>query len=212
MEYNTHKNALRLPEYGRNIQRLIEHAKTVEDRDERNKIALAIIDIMGLLNPHLKNVDDFKHMLWDHLFIMSDFDLDVDSPYPIPERETYKTKPAPFPYPEHTKVARHYGQNVVTLINKATELEEGDKKEEFTQCIANYMKIVYSQFNQNNVSDEIIKNDLQRLSKGLLSLDEETKLNKVKTNNNHRNNRNKNNRNNRNRNKNKNYRNRRKQY
>ena len=100
MEYNTERNHLTMKEYGRHIQRMVEHVLTIEDRQQRQQQAQVVIELMGFLNPHLKNVEDFRHLLWDHLFFVSDFKLDVDCPYPIPTRETYKQKPDPLPYPK----------------------------------------------------------------------------------------------------------------
>lgn len=198
MEYNSQRPFLVLKEYGRNIQKLIEHAIEIEDRAERQKVVNQIIHIMGNLNPHLKNVDDFNHLLWDHLHIMSDFRLDVDSPYPVPEKETLFAKPEKFPYPEKNDRFRHYGKNILTMIDKAIAMEDSEKKQLFAECIANYMKIVHNNWNRENVTDEIILNDLEVLSGGKLSLGGDTTLNRVKNvrkveNNNSRNNNNRNN-------------------
>lgn len=180
MDYNSQRPFLVLREYGRNIQKLIEHALTVEDRAERQKVVNHIIHVMGNLNPHLKNVDDFTHLLWDHLHIMSDFRLDVDSPYPLPLREELFAKPGKFDYPEKNQRFRHYGKNILTMIDKAIAMEESEKKQLFAECIANYMKIVHNNWNRENVTDEIILNDLHVLSNGKLSLGNDTTLNRVK--------------------------------
>lgn len=179
MEYNSQRNHLRLREYGRHIQNLVEHAITIKDKKERQNVANEIISIMGNLNPHLKNVDDFKHLLWDHLHIMADFKLDVDSPYPLPEKEVLFAKPARFYYPQKNRKYRHYGKNILTMINKASEMKDGDKKEGYTKCIANYMKKVHTDWNSETVTDETIFNDLQILSNDKLQLDGEVTLNKV---------------------------------
>jgi hypothetical protein len=180
MEYNSSRPILILKEYGRNIQKLIEHALTIDDKAERQKVVNQIIHIMGNLNPHLKNVEDFNHLLWDHLHIMSDFKLDVDSPYPVPEKETLYAKPQKFDYPQKNERFRHYGKNIMSMIDKAIAMEDEEKKQLFAECIANYMKIVHNNWNRENVTDEIILNDLQTLSGGKLSLGDETTLNKVK--------------------------------
>jgi hypothetical protein len=180
MEYNSSRPTLILKEYGRNIQRLIEHALSIDDKAERQKVVNQIIHIMGNLNPHLRNVEDFTHLLWDHLHIMSDFKLDVESPYPIPERETLYAKPDKFDYPEKNERYRHYGKNILTMIDKAIVMEDLEKKQSYAECIANYMKIVHNNWNRENVTDEIILNDLEVLSGGKLSLGGETTLNKVK--------------------------------
>ena len=128
MEYNTQRGHLRLKEYGRHIQNLVEYAITITEKEKRQDVVDHIVHIMGNLNPHLKNVEDFKHLLWDHLHIMADFSLDVESPYPLPEKEVLFAKPAPFPYPEKNTRFRHYGKNISSMIEKASEMEEGDKK------------------------------------------------------------------------------------
>src|SRR3954462_184451 len=125
MDYNTDLPQLIIPEYGRNIQKMLDFAITVEDREERNKVARAIIDVMGELNPHLRDVTDFKHKLWDHLFIISDFHLDVDSPYPKPTRETFQTKPELPKYPSKDSRYKHYGQAGENIIAKAKEYPDG---------------------------------------------------------------------------------------
>jgi hypothetical protein len=197
MEYNSQRGFLRLKEYGRHIQNLVEHAISLENKEERQDVVNHIINIMGNLNPHLKNVDDFKHLLWDHLHIMADFKLDVDSPYPLPSKEVLFAKPEKFYYPVKVNRFRHYGKNIISMIDKATEMEEGDKKQGYTKCIANYMKIVHNNWNNETVTDETILNDLSILSKDQLHLGDETTLNKVAptkkkfTNNNNRNSRHK---------------------
>lgn len=179
MEYNSQRGFLRLREYGRHIQNLVEHAISIPERDKRQDVVDHIIHIMGNLNPHLKNVDDFKHLLWDHLHIMADFKLDVDSPYPLPQKEVLFAKPGRFEYPEKNSKYRHYGKNILSMIEKAIEMEESEKKVAFTKCIANYMKIVHNNWNSETVTDETIINDLQILSKKQLSLSEGVTLNKV---------------------------------
>lgn len=214
MEYNTERVKMAIPEYGRNVQRMIEYAVSVKDREERNQVARAIISVMGQLNPHLRDVTDFKHKLWDHLFIISDFKLDVDSPYPIPNADTFKTKPDKLKYPENRIRYRHYGKIMEKIIQKAVEFEEGDEKKALTELIANSMKKSYFTWNRDSVTDEVIIEQLGELSKGKLKLDAGVKLSQpeVPSNNNNRQhqhqgsnkrNRNRNNRhrNNRNRNK-----------
>jgi Domain of unknown function (DUF4290) len=203
-DYNTTRPALLYAEYGRNIQNMVKYIKTLESKEERNKHAQAVIDLMGFLNPHLRDVADFKHKLWDHLFIIADFDLDVDSPYPIPSKESLDTKPDKVSYPSNHIRYKHYGKTVEHLIEKARAIEEPDKKAQMTAQIANFMKMSYVNWNKDNVSDDTIINDLKIISKGELILDESTNLNKVEVrpvNKNPRNNfkqRNNNNNNNRN--------------
>jgi len=171
MEYNTSLPRMIIPEYGRNIQKMIDFAITVADREERNKVARAIIDVMGQLNPHLRDVTDFKHKLWDHLFIISDFKLDVDSPYPKPTPETFQTKPELLNYPSNDIRYKHYGKIVENLIVKAKEYPEGDERNELVSQIANLMKRSYLNWNRDSVNDEVIINQLTELSKGALKAD-----------------------------------------
>src|ERR1700745_1309827 len=137
MEYNTQKEHMIIPEYGRNIQSMINYAITLKDRDERNLCAKAIIQVMGQLNPHLRDVADFTHKLWDHLFIISEFKLDVDSPYPRPTPETFKEKPARLTYPSGKIKFKHYGKTIEAIIKKAKVLKDGPEKDELTRLIEN---------------------------------------------------------------------------
>ncbi len=176
MEYNTERSQMAIPEYGRNVQRMIEFAISVKDRDERNRVARAIISVMGQLNPHLRDVTDFKHKLWDHLFIIADFKLDVDSPYPIPNAATFQTKPDRVSYPDNKIRYRHYGKILEKIIQKAVEFEEGGEKRALTEMIANYMKKSYLTWNRDSVTDDVIFDQLRELSKGKLKLEPGTKL------------------------------------
>ncbi|HET6245786.1 MAG: DUF4290 domain-containing protein [Bacteroidetes bacterium] len=168
LEYNTERPHLNISEYGRNIQKMIDYAISVEDRELRNTIAKSIITVMGQLNPHLRDVTDFTHKLWDHLFVISDFKLDVDSPYPKPAREILNKKPEKISYPSKDIKFMHYGKNVELLIQKAIAMEEGPEKSAFTEAIANLMKRFYVTFNQDSVNDEVIFKHLERLSQGKL--------------------------------------------
>lgn len=168
MEYNTSLPHLIISEYGRNIQKMIDFAKTVKDREERNRVARAIIDVMGQLNPHLRDVTDFKHKLWDHLFIISEFKLDVDSPYPKPTPETFKTKPERVMYPSNDIRYKHYGKTVERIIVKAKEYPEGEERDALVEQIANLMKRSYLNWNRDSVNDEVIIKQLDELSKGQL--------------------------------------------
>jgi len=176
MDYNTSRKKLNLPEYGRNIQQMVDHLSIVEDRDERNRLARVLIGIMGNMNPHLRDVNDFKHKLWDHLFIMSDFKIDIDSPYPIPNLETYQEKPKTVPYPTQPITYKHYGRSIELMIQKAIEMEEGQQKEALTQLIANHMKKAYLMWNKDSVSDDDVIKDLAKLSGGKLALAVGTRL------------------------------------
>jgi hypothetical protein len=176
MEYNTSLPKMIIPEYGRNIQKMIDFAITVADKEERNKVARAIIDVMGQLNPHLRDVTDFKHKLWDHLFIISEFRLDVDSPYPRPTPETFQTKPELLKYPSNDIRYKHYGKTVERIIEKAKEYPEGDERNALVEQIANLMKRSYLNWNRDSVNDEVILKQLNELSKGQLKLADNSSL------------------------------------
>ena len=139
-DYNTQRKRMALPEYGRNVQKMVDHIKTIEDRDERNRAAKTIIQIMGNLNTHLRDVGDFKHKLWDHLALIANFDLDIDSPYPVPEPEKFVEKPSQVPYKQKDIRFLHYGRIVELMIDAASEMPDGDEKEYFTTLIINQMK------------------------------------------------------------------------
>lgn len=176
MEYNTSRNKMVIPEYGRHIQKLIEHASTVEDTEERNIMAKAIVDVMGQLNPHLRDITDFKHKLWDHLFIISDFKLEADSPYEKPDQQTFRVKPQPISYPSSKMRYRHYGRTLEKVIDEIVALEEGPKKEHLTLSVANFMKVLYVNWNKDSVMDEVIIAQLNELSKGKLTVPEGVQL------------------------------------
>jgi len=172
MEYNTQLPHLIIPEYGRNIQGMIEYCCTLKDREERNLCARAIIQVMGQLNPHLRDVADFTHKLWDHLFIISQFKLDVDSPYPQPSPETFQEKPKRLTYPGGKIKYKHYGKTIEGIIKKAKELKAGPEKEELTRLIANHLKKSYINWNKDSITDDVIFKNLQELSDGQLKMDE----------------------------------------
>ncbi|MDR1876375.1 MAG: DUF4290 domain-containing protein [Flavobacteriaceae bacterium] len=168
MEYNTQRKKLIIPEYGRHIQQLVDYCLTIKEDEERNQFAQSIIDVMGDLNPHLRDVPDFQHKLWDQLFMMSGFELKVDSPYPIPTREDMNTQPKKMEYPINESKYRYYGTNVKKMIEVAKSWEEGDKKEGLKYAIANQMKKNYLKWNKDQVEDEVIFNHLEELSGGNL--------------------------------------------
>jgi hypothetical protein len=168
MDYNTGRNYLGMKEYGRHVQRMVEYLLTIEDRAKRQQQAQGVIELMGFLNPHLKNVEDFKHKLWDHLFFISDFKLDVDSPYPIPQKETYKLKPDPLPYPKRHPKYAHLGKNLEVVINKALAQEDPEKKAGFAHAIAYYMKLAYSNWHKELVHDDAIRSELDTITGGEL--------------------------------------------
>ena len=170
LEYNSQRSHLIIPEYGRHLQKLIDQATAIEDRDERNKAAKYIISVMGSLNPHLRDVLDFQHKLWDQLFIMSDFRLDVDSPYPIPSKDILTQKPDRLKYPQNFPKYRFYGNNIKYMIDVANSWEESELKNALVLVIANHMKKSYLSWNKDTVSDEIIFEHLLELSGGKLNL------------------------------------------
>ena len=176
MEYNTQMPKLIIPEYGRNIQKLIEYACTIKNKEERNNIANSIIAIMGRLNPMLRDITDFRHKLWDHLFIISNFKLDVDSPYPVPSKEILTTKPERVKYPAAKMKFKHYGKAVERLIEKASDMKNGEEKTAFIEAIANLMKKSYLVWNRDTVSDSVILQELEDLSKGKLKVPENFRM------------------------------------
>ncbi|WNM19012.1 DUF4290 domain-containing protein [Flavobacterium capsici] len=170
LEYNAERPHLIIPEYGRHLQKLIDQATVIEDRDERNKAANYIIQVMGSLNPHLRDVPDFQHKLWDQIFIMSDFKLDVDSPYPVPTREVINLKPDKLDYPQKNPKYRFYGNNITYMIDVANSWDDGDMKSALIKVIANHMKKSFLSWNKDTVTDSVIFEHLYELSKGKINL------------------------------------------
>ena len=179
-DYNTQRKRMALPEYGRNVQKMVDHIKTIEDRTERNRAAKTIISIMGNLNPHLRDVGDFKHKLWDHLSLIANFELDIDSPYPVPEPSKFVEKPKQVPYKQGDIRFLHYGRIIELMIDSACELEEGPKKEYLTTLIVNQMKKSYITWNRGQVADEVIIKDMKLLSKGKLLMTEGVRILEVR--------------------------------
>ncbi len=169
-----------LPEYGRNIQKMVDYLKTIKDREERKRAAETIIHIMGNLNPNLREVEDLKHKLWDHLFIIADFDLDVDSPYSPPEKAKLVEKPNRIQYPMGNIRFLHYGKIIQSMIEEVSKMEDGEKKDYLTSLIINQMKKLYVTWNRPQVSDDIILSDLKFLSRGKLKAPEGIKIPEVK--------------------------------
>ncbi len=193
MEYNTLRSQLIIPEYGRHIQEMVNHCKTITDETERNGFAEIIIEVMGELNPHLRDVPDFQHKLWDQLFIMAEFDLDVKSPYPIPtKKDTVNSKPNKVEYPKSIYKYRYYGNNIRKMIDVAVTWEEGEKREGLYFAIANHMKKCYLLWNKDTVDDQVIFNHLYELSDGKIDLrkvdDHLVSPDRLNSNNNHSNN------------------------
>jgi len=176
MDYNTTRSSLVIPEYGRNIHKMIEHAISVKDREERNHIARSIVKVMGQVKPQFKEADDFIQSLWDHMIIISDFKLDVDSPYPYPDKEELVKPPNRMSYPQNKIRFRHYGKSIESFIGKACEMEEGKDRDSFIYYIANMMKKNYLLYNRDSVNDELIFDQLSALSNGKLKMPENQSL------------------------------------
>lgn len=178
-DYNTTRNELILAEYGRNVQNMVKYIIELPDLEERNKYAQAVIDLMGFLNPHLRDVADFKHKLWDHLHIISGYKIDVDCPYPKPTPEDALVKPKHIGYPQQKITYKHYGKTVETMIEKAKAVDDPERRAAMVQGIANFMKMAYVTWNKDSVADETILKNLRELSGGQLQLDENVNLAKV---------------------------------
>jgi hypothetical protein len=178
-DYNSTRNKLILTEYGRNVQNMVKYIIALPTKEERNRYAQVVIDLMGFLNPHLRDVADFKHKLWDHLHIISDYQIDVDAPYPKPTPEAIHLKPQPLRYPHQRIKYKHYGKTIELMIEKAKAIDEPERKRHMVQAIANFMKMAYVQWNKDSVTDESIIADLYALSGGTLKLDENVNLNRV---------------------------------
>lgn len=170
IQYNTEREKLIIPEYGRHLQKMINHTVAIEDREERNKVAKSIIAVMGNLQPHLRDVAEFQHKLWDQLFIMSDFKLDVDTPFPVLTKEKLQERPEPLDYPQNFPKYRFYGNNIKRMIDVANGWEEGDLKNALIITIANHMKKCYLNWNKDTVEDSAIFNHLYELSEGKIDL------------------------------------------
>jgi len=174
IEYNSAKEPIEFPEYGRYIQGLIQHACTIEDDYKRQKTAETIVSMMQLLNPNTRGIEDYRERLWNHAFIISEYKLNVTAPKGITIRDKEEeVKPEPVPYPIPNLRFRHYGSSIQKLIEKAIEMPDGPKKEGLVEVIASYMKLAYKTWNKEHyVSDDIVKEDLVHLSNGLLELHE----------------------------------------
>lgn len=175
LEYNTERTKLIIPEYGRHLHKMIDQALACDNKDERNKMAKAIIGVMGNLNPHLRDVPDFQHKLWDQLFIMSDFELDVDTPYPLPSKEVFSQRPEKLDYPQNFPKYRFYGNNIKRMIDVAIGWEEGEMKKQLVYVIANHMKKCFLNWNKDTVEDDVIYEHLLELSDGKLIVDSSNK-------------------------------------
>ena len=177
--YNTERVRLYIPEYGRNVQKMVEYLKTIEDREQRNQQARAIIKVMEIINPAVKLQENFEHKLWDHLHIISGFSLDVDSPYPAPAPEILDERPLPVPLEKRPIKAIHYGRNIENMIDLVASMEDGDAKTEMIRSLAVYMRQQYMTWNKDNVADATILQDIEKLSDNRIRVPEGLTLNKV---------------------------------
>jgi hypothetical protein len=172
MKYNTQQKKMPLPEYGRSIQNMVDYCGTIEDRSERQRCADSIIGTMGNMFPHLRDVSEFKHKLWDHLAIMSDFKLDIDYPYEVIHQDKLITKPDPIEYSKSNIRYRHYGRILADLIKKASEMPEGDTRDNLVALICNHMRKDYVTWNKDTIDDKKIALDLESYSNGKLQMTE----------------------------------------
>jgi hypothetical protein len=168
MDYNSQRRKLLLPEYGRNVQNMVDHMNSIPDKDKRTRCAYAIVSVMGNMFPMLRDMSEFQQKLWDHITIMSNYNIDIDSPVPLPTREMMEVKHKRLPYPnEHIKI-KHYGKNIEELIKVALELDDEFMKKQMVLLLSNHMKKLFLSWNKDVVNDEKIFDDLRLLSKGML--------------------------------------------
>lgn len=180
MEYNTQRNKLKITDYGRNVAKLIDYCKTLDDRDERNKMAETIIDVMAHVNPKVKERTDYRHILWDHMMLIANYELDVDSPYPIEHEEDTILHPHPIKHQESNIHYRHYGRALEDMVKAVAEMEDSPERQKIVSQIAHTMKRQYLQWNRETVEDELIVEQLTELSGGRLSLPEGFKFRDTK--------------------------------
>lgn len=179
MEYNTQREKLGMPEYGRNVLKMVEQLKAIEDRDKRSEQARAVVKVMETLNPSVRSQENYEQKLWDHLYIISGFDLDVDAPYPCPVAEEFEKKPVPLPM-KGTKIkASHYGRNIERIIELICEQEEGEVRDYLVKSLATYMRQQYLIWNKDSVDDTTIFADIEKLSEGRIKVAEGVTLNKL---------------------------------
>ena len=179
LDYNTSRERLAMPEYGRNVLKMVEQLKAIPDKAKRTEQARAVVKVMELLNPQVRTLDNFEHKLWDHLYMIADYDLDVDSPYPCPEAEEFNTDPVPIPMKGSKIKAFHYGRNIEGVINLLCEQPEGEVKTELIRSLAIYMRTQYLIWNKDSVADETIFADIEKLSDYRLKVPEGISLSKI---------------------------------
>lgn len=179
LEYNTHHEKMTLPEYGRGVQKMVDHIKTIEDRAKRTEQAKAVVSVMEILNPAIHGQQNWEHTLWDHLFVIAGYDLDIDSPYPMPERKDIEARPAVVPIQKKPIKATHYGRNIESIIELIVEREDGEQKTAMIRDLAIYMRTQYLIWNKDTVSEETILNDIVKLSDGRITIPEGLTLGEI---------------------------------
>ena len=177
--YNTERVKLWMPEYGRNVQKMVDYLKTIEDREKRNQQAKAIVKVMEILNPQVHVQENWEQKLWDHLHIISGFDLDIDSPYPVPTVENFNKRPAVVPLVKKPVKANHYGRNIENIIDLIAQQEDGDVKTSMIRSLAVYMRQQYLIWNKDTVADETIFQDIEKLSDYRIKVPEGIQLSRV---------------------------------
>ena len=179
LDYNTSRERLAMPEYGRNVLKMVEQLKAIPDKAKRTEQARAVVKVMEILNPQVRTLDNFEHKLWDHLYMIADYDLDVDSPYPCPVAEEFNTDPVPIPMKGSKIKAFHYGRNIEGVINLLCEQPDGEVKTELIRSLAIYMRTQYLIWNKDSVADETIFADIEKLSDYRLKVPEGISLSKI---------------------------------
>lgn len=182
MDYNTQRDKLKMPEYGRHVQKMIDYVASLPDKEKRNEQIQTVVSVMGTLNPQLRDINDFKHKLWDHVQIISDFKIDIDSPYPTPTRETLSTRPNTIPIEKSPVKASHYGRNIQNMIEVIAEREDDEVKTYMIRTLAFYMKQQYLIWNKDSVTEETIFNDIYKLSDGRITVPSDIHIGKGETN------------------------------
>lgn len=179
LDYNTEREKLNMPEYGRNVLKMVEEVKSIQDRQKRTEQAKAVVKVMEILNPQVHAEDNWEHKLWDHLYIMAGYDLDVDSPYPVPAPEQRQTKPEVIPLKKKPVKARHYGRNIESIIDLIADEPDGEQKTAMIRALATYMRQQYLIWNKDSVADETIFNDIEKLSDFRITVPEDLELSKL---------------------------------
>lgn len=176
LEYNTHREKMTLPEYGRLVQKLVENVKQIPDREKRSQQAKAVVRIMELLNPAIHQQENWEHTLWDNLFIIADYDLDIDSPFPVPQKKEVEAVPRVIPVQKKPVKATHYGRNIESIIELIAAREDGEEKTAMIRDLAIYMRTQYLIWNKDSVEDRTIFNDIEKLSDGRIKVPEGLEL------------------------------------